>query len=78
MTAPQHPGPKCAEQVWTHLLPDGSYANRGLLRPCANRARYEAYDPQVPSNGWTPLCGMHANAGRWAGYAGLQWREVPR
>jgi hypothetical protein len=55
--------PLCQEQVWAHHYP----------RPCTSRARYLATDPANPSGGTVPLCRMHANTGRWAGYADPVW-----
>jgi hypothetical protein len=67
--------PVCEETVWSHRGPDDGFA-RGHLEACTSRARYEAYDPAVPDNGWRRLCGRHANTGRWAGYPDIRWRQL--
>lgn len=61
----------CQEQVWAH-------GRRGGWTPtaCTLRAKYLAADPQNPSGGTVPLCGMHANTGRWAGYPGVVWADL--
>lgn len=61
----------CRETMWTHTAPDGT-PTAGHLRPCTAPARFIAAE----GGRTTPLCGRHANTGRWAGYPDIVWRDL--
>ena len=57
----------CIERIWSGW-PKG--------RECGANARYLAKAPGDML--WTPLCGRHANTGRWARYPDSTWQDMPK